>query len=507
VREVAPPRYLFGPLERPALFLWLRPGQVVVLAMAALLGMATLHLFDPLHGAIYGLALTFSATTATFVRVWHGKTIEQLATVTTTYGWRRLRGRHRWRSDKHLQGYRMVVGPEEVALDIPEPRPESLRRLKIINAELERGAQMVGVLKDASARCYMGVLPVRGKNFALLDTAEKARAVAQWSRVMASFALRTHSPVGRLQWVERTLVEEGDAARLHFERHRSPEAPREALESYRVLVDTAGPATQEHECFVVVQVRADRAVRQIRQIAGREVDRGATAILLDELRVLSQQLAAAQLHVSSPLTPRRLAELIKSSYDPPSRRRRRTIEASGGAPGVHPANAWPQTTTEHLGALHADRAWHATYHVLEWPRSDVDAAFLAPLLLQTDALRTVAMTMEPVPPPRARAEQQRRKSGAMTVSAAADRYGFVMSEQKEHEAETNARITAELKQGHVVVRFCGYVTVTAYDPAGLERSCAEIEIAASLCGLELERLYGQQEIAFTYTLPTCRGLR
>lgn len=505
--ETSPPRYVFGPLERPALLLWLRPGQVAVLASAALLGMTTLRLFDPFGGAIYGLFLTCSALTVALVKVWHGKTVEQLAAVTAIYAWRRIGSRHRWRSTKHVQGQRLVLRNGEQTLEIPQPQPESLRGLRIISASFHPEGQSMGILKDGRARTYLGVLPVRGKDFALIDNSEKVQAVAQWSRVIASYALRTLSPVSRIQWVERTLVEEGNAARRQFADRSCASAPVPALESYQSVIEQASPATREHECFVVLQVSADRAWRQIRQVAGRDVDRGAAAVLLDELKALSRQLMAAHLQVGPPLTSRAMAELIKSSYDPPSRRRRREIEAAGGLPGVDPANAWPEATTEHLGALHADRAWHATYHILEWPRTDVDAVFLAPLLLQTETLRTVAVTMEPVPPPKARAQQHRRKSGALTARAAADRYGFVMSDQKEHETETNARITAEMKQGHVVVRFSGYVTVTAFDTAQLERSCAEIEIAASLCGLELERLYGQQEIAFTYTLPICRGLR
>ena len=40
-----------------------------------------------------------------------------------------------------------------------------------------------------------------------------------------------------------------------------------------------------------------------------------------------------------------------------------------------------------------------------------------------------------------------------------------------------------------------------------KRDCAEVEHAAQMARLELLRLYGQQEQAFTYTLPLCRGLR
>src|SRR5262249_27474758 len=209
-------------------------------------------------------------------------------------------------------------------------------------------AQSIGVLKDGRARTYVGVLPVRGKDFALIDNSEKAQAVAHWARVIASYALRTLSPVSRIQWVERTLAEESNAARRQFAERSCKTAPMPALESYQSVIEQASPATREHECFVVLQVSADRAWRQIRQVAGRDVDQGATAVLLDELKALSRQLMAAQLQVGHPLTSRAMAELIKSAYDPPSRRRRRDIEAAGGVPGVHPANAWPGATTEHL---------------------------------------------------------------------------------------------------------------------------------------------------------------
>ena len=64
-----------------------------------------------------------------------------------------------------------------------------------------------------------------------------------------------------------------------------------------------------------------------------------------------------------------------------------------------------------------------------------------------------------------------------------------------------------LADGHAAVRFAGYVTVSARTSEELERNCSEIEHAAQMARLELLRLYGQQQEAFTYTLPLCRGLR
>jgi hypothetical protein len=57
------------------------------------------------------------------------------------------------------------------------------------------------------------------------------------------------------------------------------------------------------------------------------------------------------------------------------------------------------------------------------------------------------------------------------------------------------------------MRFAGYVTVSAGSASELERTATEVEHAAALSRLELQRLYGEQEAGFTFTLPLCRGLR
>ncbi len=64
-----------------------------------------------------------------------------------------------------------------------------------------------------------------------------------------------------------------------------------------------------------------------------------------------------------------------------------------------------------------------------------------------------------------------------------------------------------MADGHASYRFTAYVTVSAAGIDELEAACAEVEQAAGRSHLGLERLVGQQELAFTYTLPLCEGLR
>jgi hypothetical protein len=85
--------------------------------------------------------------------------------------------------------------------------------------------------------------------------------------------------------------------------------------------------------------------------------------------------------------------------------------------------------------------------------------------------------------------------------------GFRETARRRRVSEAAVQREEELAEGHAAVRFAGYVTVSARSPEELERNCSEIEHAAQMARLELLRLYGQQEEAFTYTMPLCRGLR
>ena len=86
------------------------------------------------------------------------------------------------------------------------------------------------------------------------------------------------------------------------------------------------------------------------------------------------------------------------------------------------------------------------------------------------------------------------------------RSGFLTSARKQRQAEAAAQRDAELADGAAEYRIAGYVTVTAADPDALEVACADITAAATAARLQLLRLYGQHDRAFTYTLPLGRGL-
>jgi hypothetical protein len=295
-----------------------------------------------------------------------------------------------------------------------------------------------------------------------------------------------------------------------------------AYDSYAALIASSSGATQQHEVLVALQVSRRRAWTAIRQAAGgwddfgrvggrrmsreEREDAGACAVLNRELDALASRLRAAEVHVVGKLPPEAVARHIRLAYDPGSRAMRRVLENARGEDGVAPDAAWPRALEEHFGWLRTDSGCQATFHISEWPRMQVGAAFLAPLLLQTQAERVVAVTMEVLRGERASREVRAAQTAAHGDRRVRERLGFRTSVREAREAMVADRVEQELADGHASVRFAGYVTVSAATPADLEQAVQEVEQMAAQSRLELTRLVGQQAVAMTFTLPLCRGV-
>jgi len=502
------PRYQFGPLERRGLILGLSTGQVATLSGVGLVSIVLLRVLPPVAAAASALFILLTASAATFWPV-AGRPLQAWLPLLIAYALRRLRGGHRFASEAHLQGHLVVVRDNGGALEAlpPEQRPESVRGLCILEAQAGQEQAPVGVIKNPRRHTYVGVLRVRGRSFNLLDDAGQAAAVRGWASILAGYALRS-SPIARLQWIERTLPDDGQAIARHFRERAAADAPEAALRIYSQAIAEATEGGSQHECLLAVRIDARRSWRQVRQAGGRNVDRGACALLLRELASLAESLEAIGVSAEAVLSPRALADVIRSAYEPDVRPRLRVIHGAETEAGPHPRNAWPQATLERLSSFRAGkRALHATYHVREWPRIEVGPGFLAPLMLDARAQRAVSMTLEPIAAVQAERELRRAQASDVSDDSLRQKGGWLTSFRQMREQENVQRAEQELADGHASYRFTAYVTVSAAGIDELEAACAEVEQAASRSNLELVRLLAQQELAFTYTLPLCEGLR
>ena len=134
--------------------------------------------------------------------------------------------------------------------------------------------------------------------------------------------------------------------------------------------------------------------------------------------------------------------------------------------------------------------------------------FMDALLGRSSAVRTVAVTFEPIPPERSTREVEAAITRDRADRELRQRFGQSETARQRQAQEATARREAELAAGHGEVRLAGFVTVSGRDERGAARGrCAEVLEHAARARLELHRMYGQQADAFTFTLPLCRGLR
>lgn len=494
VPAVTPVGFTFPGPDHRGVFLGLRAPQALIVGSSVLTAVAAMVLIPSALGLGIGLTFFLAGASAAFLRV-GGQNIDQWAPVV---------GRWVLRRERHWVTPVPLWGETDGGAGARSSPPPALRGVTFLSVRRATG-EAVGVVKDATSGTWCAALACRGTSFALLDGIEQERLTALWGQAIAGFA-QEGSPVSRVAWVERTIPEDGDslAAWLEDEATLGPGDP--AYDSYAELIASAGPASQRHETFVVVAIDGSRARKAIRQAGGG--DTGAAEVVLRELDHLADRLRQADVDVGARLSARALAGAVRVAFDPASvhklAARERSDPESGG--GVAGRNAWPTGTDTMWARYRTDSGWHATFHVAEWPRQRVSASFLHPLILRPRSQHSLAVVMEPVPPSRAARAVESAHASHVADEELRARAGYLETARRRRQHEELLRREEELARGHAEVRFAGYVTVTARTEDDLEFAAGEIEQLGYDARVELRRLYGRQDEAFTYTLPLGRGL-
>jgi hypothetical protein len=519
------PRYRFGPLERRGIIGGLRKAQAVLLAVGLAVGVMALRVAPNGPNALLAFAALALAALVAFVPI-QGRSLEEWTPVVARYLWRWLLGRDAYRSPAPGLGAlaRLPTDPDSPdsaagLVELAEALPDELDTIEW--ASVPYNGRAVGVVKDTAQYSYAVALRCRVQAFGLLDTAQQARRLAGWGRVLSGLAAE-RSPIRRIGWVERTMPGDGDAIARYFSQARDDTVPLSsgAARSYIELIDSAGQVTQEHEIDLVLQADGQRLFRKAKKLIDEAehrprsrsqrrdaLDQACGLLLVREAATLAGRLERAGVRVEGVLSPGMFPRAIKDHYDPYGRTHRARLDAHDpDRDGEAPANAGPIAAQEGWDHYRTDSALHTTYWIAQWPRIDVGPAFLQPLLMQTPILRSIAVAMEPIP----RSKSIRDVEAAVTADVADEQLradkGFTPTARRRQQARSTRQREEELVHGHAELRLAGFVTVSAPDQDGLERARAEIEHAAQQAHIELVPLYGQQAHAFTFTLPLARGL-
>ncbi len=486
--------YSFGPLERRGIFGGVRGGQVAALAAGALTAILVLDRAPSAGGAFMAMVACALAAAAAFAPL-GGRTLQEWAPVALWFAGRRLRRRHRFRSPVPTAG---AAARGDQLHPAPAVAPEALSDVRIVSVDHRDRA--IGALSERSGRRLTAVLACRVAAFSLLDQEAQERRLARWGLVLSGSG---GTAIRRLQWIERTAPAQGDELARWVHSERDPAVPLRGtamIESYLELISSSTRVTQEHEVLLAVQVDGGRV---------RERGRDAiTSALVAQTERVAQGLEAAEVTVLGALSPGQLARALRTAFDPFARAELATLEAADhDRDGLSEVNAWPLGAREAWDHYRSDGALHTTYWIGAWPRINVSPMFMDALLGHSNAVRSVAVTFEPLP-----ADRSTREIEAAVTRDRADRelrtrFGQSETARQRQAAEATMRREAELAAGHGEVRLSGFVTVSGRDPEDLQRACAEVLEHAARARLELHRLYGQQAEAFAFTLPLCRGLR
>lgn len=492
--------YRFGPLERRGLLGAVRGSQATVIALAAVLAIGLLDTTPSAAGALGGVMLFAGACTAVLVPV-SGRTLDEWLPLAAAHLTRMLTGRRRTLSPRPTVGMRTKIfaGRLGGAPREPDARPpKSLAGVQVI--ALDYRDRQIGALAERSGSRLTAVLACRVGAFALLDPDAQERRLARWGLVLSGAA---GTAVRRIGWVERTAPAQADELVRWLHAERDPAVPLRGtamIESYLELIGTTARVTQEHEILVTVQVDA----RQVRDSGQHAVARA----LVEETERVAQGLEAAEVIVLGALGQGQIARALRTAFDPYAGAELAALEAAQpDRDGLSEGNAWPLGTEDRWDHFRSDGAVHATYWIAAWPRIDVTPMFMDALLGRSSAVRTVAVSFEPIPPQRSTREVEAAVTRDRADHELRRRFGQSETARQRQAQEATSRREAELAAGHCEMRLAGFVTVSGRDPEELRRASTEVLEHAARARLELHRMYGQQADAFTFTLPLCRGLR
>ncbi|MGW8946018.1 SCO6880 family protein [Streptomyces koyangensis] len=461
--------------SRRGILLGLTAPQLIVASLTGVL-LLTVVLTRGVMGALQLVPLWVAIAVLVFVRR-RGRALANWAPIVARYALRRLRGQLVWLTRPSGRPIR------EGLLHLPG----TAASLRVVTAPDDR----YGAVHDPHSETLTAVVKVSSRAYALLDPGTQQANVGGWGRALAALA-RT-GQIARIQVIERTVPDSGDALRRYWEEHGQPHAPL-AGTVYSELIQSAGPAAAPHEAYVAVSLDTKAARRLINRAWGGLT--GSFSVLAQLTFTFDQAARTAGLNPAGWLTAREIAAVVRTAYDP---KVLATLDrwSTDGRPEVDPPTAGPVVVVEKADHIATDSAVHATYWVENWPRTETSAGFLHQLLFTGGGRRTLSLSYEPKGLDAALRDVQRKKSSVIADAAERARRGQVDSEADLVEYQDIKSRERQLIAGHADVALTGLLTVSADSEEELRPACAVVETAAVGAQLDLRSLTWQQAEAFT----------
>lgn len=532
-------RTYFGwQVERVAFMFGMSGTRVAMLAAAALITVWPFTVADfalgliawPIAAVLIGLA---------FLR-WRGRTADEWIGGLVSYRTGASRGLHKFASGPLAPDASPVVDTAELASEAAAEEagieasagtvqrdhgrdrkrkradfPGILAPIEILEDAFPNGTP-IAIVHHRIDRTYTAVARITYPGLGLVDTERREQRVAGWGGLLAGLCTEGN-PIIRVQAFQRLQPESGAALRRWHTDHHDPQAPEVTQAITEGLLATATLATSSRESFLAFTMDARRASSAIRSAGGGT--RAASAVLARHVVSLTASIGGADLNVDSWLRPRELAEVIRTAFTPtmaqPLAERREAADKGGLAAGIEPALARPVAAEARPGYYLHDGAASITYWVYDWPRSHAYSTVLAPLLGEGRHRRTFSMHHEPLGPRKAERVVMRERTARSVAVRMRQRTGQIVPEHERAALDRAAAQDVERANGHGLVRFVGFitVTVTGFDEQNessvreLEDAAAALEADAAAARIEVDRMWHTQDIGFAMSaLPLGFGL-
>jgi hypothetical protein len=465
--------------ERNTVLLGLRPMQVALLALAAVLLVWNIISNASSAARLAGLTASVSCAVVALAR------IEDLP----SYRWILLRVVHALRIVRKQQSYRSSVVRPTIHGSLHLPGSESALRILDTDA-------VVAAVHDPRRRRLTAVARIEGPAHLLQNTDEQDRRVTAYGQLIAG--LCQSNRIVRAQILERTLPDPGDGL-ANWAEQRGLDSRQPAGAIYQDLLRHAAPAPAKHETLFAFTLDLDAVSREVRKLGGGIS--GAMTVLEAEARGFQMALGAAGV-AGCWLNAPELAMSLRVAFDPAATRTVPSLEA------LDPSGAGPLAIDAEWDHLRTDSSMHRVYIVTEWPRVKATPAFLGPLLLKPGVRRTFSLVLQPIPVAKALRDARRHQVDRVTERATRNKIGRLESEEDRQLDADVAQRERDLAAGHGDVRWIGLLAVSADDEEKLDEACTEMEVAAARALIDLRRLVGQQLDGFlATTLPFGTGLR
>lgn len=488
--------YRFGPRDRTGWLLGLGGAQCVTLGVGIFGAGMLLNVGAPMP-LVLGAVLV--AVGFAFGR-WNGEPVHELLPVALGWMVARAFGRTTWFGP--TSPIAPGRGPRPASAELMLPAP--LDGLQIVESTGGSRAQApFAVVIDSRERTATVVVRAQAAQFSLCEPADQERLVAEWGDVLAAFCVE-RGPVGRVRWTEWSAPSALGEQLAYLGERAAIGADPAPVAAYREMVERAGPFSAHHEVLLAVTVE-ERRVRR-RGKASRDAEM--VDAVLEEAGLLQKRLDGAGLGPGEVLGVGGISAVLRARLDPFG------LPGHGSGPAslaelvgfVRPHNAGPMAVQAEWDHVRVDRAFHAAYVIREWPRLEVPANWMEPLLLHAGGIRTVAMHYEPVPPSRSQRRVDRESVKLASDEEQRSRSGFRIGARHRRAHDEVLERESELVAGYAELEFVGFVVVTAPTGEALVESCVEYEQVAMGCGLELRRLDGRHDLALACALPVGRGL-